>query len=1740
MSVIIRLQGLPWSASAMNIRHFFAGLNIPAGGVHIIGGEGGDAFIAFSSDDDARMAMKKNTCPLNGTPVQLFLSSKAEMQSVIDAARAGSSTGTAATTPTTATPQGLQQPPLVQQQQQRQPFSTTPGAFPVDNQNQNNASGAFPGQQMSDYNQQMQPGQFPRGEWQGFQAYAARMDDQSQQMPNQFMYNQRMPGNQADGRFPCGQGGMDRASFGNLPQGGQFHDPSSMMPQTSPTPLMGGMYPGADMSTMDPMAQKQSAFGDQMGGRPGNVPAASFDNTSLGNMGDMGRGQSSFPGQLGIGPNRNAFNAGMGKPMPGMDMPGGLLGNRMPLGDDPLGRINSMDDKSRGDSMDSMGQSDKFSNQFKNEPSQAGIDGRKADMMGWGDGPSDARFAGGHQKMFEQDIHGDKPMGNRENMLGPDGRPFPQFPFRGDSDRGRMNRGGPEGPDRVEPLIDPSTNRLMDRQDREPSFPGRDRMGSRFSAAPEPEGRFPVDKFADRPGDRFSSERMQTDDMPPSTKYPPDNELPAGAGDSRPHGRFPPGRGRYDDVRYPGDDRQFPPEDRFPIEDRRLPNRGQEYPPEGEQFPEGERKFPPGRGFLPDERRHMMDERRFPPGPGGRRFPPDDSRYPPEERIGMNPDRMRPDEFPGRRPPVDPFAPDDGQFRDREEEPRPRDSFGRGRRGMDDRFPHEGRPDHRPGFRDFEEGEEPRRFPPGPRFPPERGFRGEEGKEDFRAPPAAMGERRARVSRWDREQQFDDWQEEGDAYPRPAGPRAPIPDKADFPGLVPPEDAGLEEPMDMDQRGGRDHIPGRGPLEGRRPPLVEGRGGARPHLDVEGRRGPGMDGYRAPLIEGRGHPGEGMRGRGIEGMRGRGIDGMRGRGFEGRGGPGIEGRRGGPGIPSLMEENSFDYGHGSLARGRPPPGNAEEDEEFNEPLDYDSRFAGPGGRGGMFERPPRGRGDPFLNRGRPGPPFGRGRGLDMERRFEETAPEGRMGMDVDARNVGGRPDGPPLRPLLGDKVPDFSVKPGSGKGLLGDAPVLDKPAVAKPDVEKKEVTPDAARRDLDNRGARRVDDRDRDNRSSDRRGRDREDRRSSERDRSRYKYERDRSDRRRSRSRERGGRDGDGRRSRERSSTKQDSEVSKSDSQSKNEPKKRCIQLRNLPITAAYKDIKKFLQPIDVPFDGLKMINDKQGKPTGEAFIKFSHNEDASRAFRRHGERLYGKIISISMCTDEEFAAAASTDTASDSKKDAPAAAPVEIQKSDKGEKLRFITQLKNLPLNITKQDIVQFFRGLSIDNNNEAVYIEYDQTGVATGNGIVEFKTDFDYKKALAKDGSLLGTVGLRVFPGKAEEADDLKRKQLEMLQRAALRNATGPRMMQPGLQGQPPRPQGPPGQQPRPQGPPGQQTRPQGPPGQQPRPQGPPGQQPRPQGPPGQQPRPQGPPGQQPRPQGPPGQQTRPPLMGPRPGMGPQQAPPATPPGQGNQNRASTPSDSSDTVCVHIQGLPLLATPQDIREFFSDCQIAMRGINIAHDSRGKPLGEGFVEFKYKTDFEKAIKKDKTSLGRHIVAVKPIGKKEMMERLDNARGASAQQSSQGHTPDDQAKPQNQSPAQSGEKQQAPPNAQHGPPVGQSPQGPKPNTPTPSPSAPAPAVAPGGSKSIPPGVLNKNWYYVRCQNFPPDITIAEILAFFQGLRPIGESIRLHYSSDGKPTGNAVVGFGSSEEAQKVLRQLNMKVCRQNVVTLHPA
>ncbi|CAK8696044.1 unnamed protein product [Clavelina lepadiformis] len=82
--VVIRLRNLPLVAGTIDIRNFFGGLQIPDGGVHIIGGNDGTAFILFATDEDARQAMLRDVEILCGSKIKLTLSSHTEMKNVIE------------------------------------------------------------------------------------------------------------------------------------------------------------------------------------------------------------------------------------------------------------------------------------------------------------------------------------------------------------------------------------------------------------------------------------------------------------------------------------------------------------------------------------------------------------------------------------------------------------------------------------------------------------------------------------------------------------------------------------------------------------------------------------------------------------------------------------------------------------------------------------------------------------------------------------------------------------------------------------------------------------------------------------------------------------------------------------------------------------------------------------------------------------------------------------------------------------------------------------------------------------------------------------------------------------------------------------------------------------------------------------------------------------------------------------------------------------------------------------------------------------------------------------------------------------------------------------------------------------------------------------------------------------------------------------------------------------------------
>lgn len=87
MVVIIKMKGLPWEATAREIRQFYRGLDISEDDIHLApsqeGKASGFAFACFKKDDEARKAMFRNGNYVRKRYIELVLSSQSEMDKIL-------------------------------------------------------------------------------------------------------------------------------------------------------------------------------------------------------------------------------------------------------------------------------------------------------------------------------------------------------------------------------------------------------------------------------------------------------------------------------------------------------------------------------------------------------------------------------------------------------------------------------------------------------------------------------------------------------------------------------------------------------------------------------------------------------------------------------------------------------------------------------------------------------------------------------------------------------------------------------------------------------------------------------------------------------------------------------------------------------------------------------------------------------------------------------------------------------------------------------------------------------------------------------------------------------------------------------------------------------------------------------------------------------------------------------------------------------------------------------------------------------------------------------------------------------------------------------------------------------------------------------------------------------------------------------------------------------------------------
>jgi len=78
------------------------------------------------------------------------------------------------------------------------------------------------------------------------------------------------------------------------------------------------------------------------------------------------------------------------------------------------------------------------------------------------------------------------------------------------------------------------------------------------------------------------------------------------------------------------------------------------------------------------------------------------------------------------------------------------------------------------------------------------------------------------------------------------------------------------------------------------------------------------------------------------------------------------------------------------------------------------------------------------------------------------------------------------------------------------------------------------------------------------------------------------------------------------------------------------------------------------------------------------------------------------------------------------------------------------------------------------------------------------------------------------------------------------------------------------------------------------------------------------------------------------------------------------SDRIIVKARGLPWSATPDEVLAFFSECSVVggEKGVHFGLNREGRPSGEAFIEVEAQDDVQKALDKDRCTMGKRYIEV--------------------------------------------------------------------------------------------------------------------------------------------------------------------------------
>ncbi|KAF9808235.1 hypothetical protein SFRURICE_003012 [Spodoptera frugiperda] len=186
------------------------------------------------------------------------------------------------------------------------------------------------------------------------------------------------------------------------------------------------------------------------------------------------------------------------------------------------------------------------------------------------------------------------------------------------------------------------------------------------------------------------------------------------------------------------------------------------------------------------------------------------------------------------------------------------------------------------------------------------------------------------------------------------------------------------------------------------------------------------------------------------------------------------------------------------------------------------------------------------------------------------------------------------------------------------------------------------------------------------------------------------------------------------------------------------IKLRGLPFSTTVEDVLDFLRGVNVcnGKEGVHLTEVRPGRPSGECFVEVESQQDVEEALKKDKDNMGKRYIEIFSTDrqDMEWAINAMRQSENGGFDGIPNVS------DDMG-----IVKLRGLPFGCNKEEIIQFFDGLTVAT--DGVHLLSDVTGRASGEAFVHFVDKESAQEALNRDREKIGHRYIEVFLSSADE---------------------------------------------------------------------------------------------------------------------------------------------------------------------------------------------------------------------------------------------------------------------------------------------------------------------------------------------------------------------------------------------------------